>query len=44
MLGNAGGMIEAMLAPTDAVLFLTSGPLGGLIETVSRMAERKFPR
>jgi UDP-N-acetylmuramate: L-alanyl-gamma-D-glutamyl-meso-diaminopimelate ligase len=41
---NAEGMIEAMLAPDDALLFLTSGPLGGLIETVPRMAERKFPR
>jgi hypothetical protein len=26
------------------VLFLTSGPLGGLIESVPRMAERKYPK
>ena len=40
---NADGMIEAMLLPQDAVLFLTSGHLGGLIQSVPKMAERKFP-
>lgn len=35
--------ISHELQPNDVVLFLTSGDLGGLIETVPAFAERKFP-
>lgn len=41
-----GGAVEAIgqaLAEDCAVLFLTSGPLGGLIETVPAWAEAYFP-
>jgi UDP-N-acetylmuramate: L-alanyl-gamma-D-glutamyl-meso-diaminopimelate ligase len=43
---NSGGALaaigEALLAD-DAVLFLTSGNLGGLIEDVPKLAEARFP-
>ncbi len=35
--------ISNELQPNDVVLFLTSGDLGGLIETVPAFAEHKFP-
>ncbi|MEK7068641.1 MAG: Mur ligase domain-containing protein [Patescibacteria group bacterium] len=35
--------IGSELAPNDAILLLTSGNLGGLIESIPRMAEEKFP-
>ena len=42
--GKAEAMFERMLRPDDAILFLTSGNLGGLIKTIPQIAERKFPR
>jgi UDP-N-acetylmuramate: L-alanyl-gamma-D-glutamyl-meso-diaminopimelate ligase len=35
--------IGAALREDDAVLLLTSGNLGGLIEAVPRLAEQRFP-
>ena len=35
--------LTEMLAPGDAVLLLTSGNLGGLIEAIPRLAEEMFP-
>jgi UDP-N-acetylmuramate: L-alanyl-gamma-D-glutamyl-meso-diaminopimelate ligase len=35
--------IERSLGKNDVILLLTSGNLGGLIETIPRLAERKFP-
>jgi UDP-N-acetylmuramate: L-alanyl-gamma-D-glutamyl-meso-diaminopimelate ligase len=36
--------IDGFLQPNDAVLLLTSGNLGGLIDRVPAAAEQKFPR
>jgi hypothetical protein len=36
--------IGAELREDDAVLLLTSGDLGGLIEQLPRLAEKRFPR
>ena len=41
--GAAVERIGAALGDDAAVLFLTSGPLGGLIESVPAWAERRFP-
>lgn len=41
--GSAVDAIGAALGEDCAVLFLSSGPLGGLIETVPAWAERRFP-
>jgi UDP-N-acetylmuramate: L-alanyl-gamma-D-glutamyl-meso-diaminopimelate ligase len=41
---GAGALIAGMLRQDDAILFLTSGNLGGLIETVPRLAEDRYPR
>lgn len=35
--------IDRDLGKNDVILLLTSGNLGGLIETIPRLAERKFP-
>jgi UDP-N-acetylmuramate: L-alanyl-gamma-D-glutamyl-meso-diaminopimelate ligase len=35
--------IGAELRKDDAVLFLTSGDIGGLIERLPRLAERRYP-
>jgi UDP-N-acetylmuramate: L-alanyl-gamma-D-glutamyl-meso-diaminopimelate ligase len=35
--------IDRSLDKNDVILLLTSGNLGGLIETIPRLAERKFP-
>ncbi len=45
-LGDAASAVEAIgaaLGDDSAVLFLTSGPLGGLIESVPAWAEKRFP-
>jgi UDP-N-acetylmuramate: L-alanyl-gamma-D-glutamyl-meso-diaminopimelate ligase len=45
-LSAAGGAVETIggaLGDDCAVLFLSSGPLGGLIETVPAWAEAHFP-
>jgi UDP-N-acetylmuramate: L-alanyl-gamma-D-glutamyl-meso-diaminopimelate ligase len=42
--GKAEAMFETMLRPDDAILFLTSGNLGGLIGTIPKIAEAKFPK
>jgi UDP-N-acetylmuramate: L-alanyl-gamma-D-glutamyl-meso-diaminopimelate ligase len=42
--GKAEAMFETMLRPDDAVLLLTSGNLGGLIKTIPKIAEQKFPK
>ena len=34
----------ANLRPDDVVLLLTSGELGGLIRTIPRLVETKYPR
>ncbi len=36
--------LESMLDKNDVILLLTSGNLGGLIESIPQLAERKFPR
>lgn len=36
-------MLEQELRPSDAILLLTSGELGGLIESIPRLVEQKFP-
>jgi UDP-N-acetylmuramate: L-alanyl-gamma-D-glutamyl-meso-diaminopimelate ligase len=41
---KAEEMFETLLRVDDAILFLTSGNLGGLIGTIPRIAERKFPK
>jgi UDP-N-acetylmuramate: L-alanyl-gamma-D-glutamyl-meso-diaminopimelate ligase len=41
---SAERIIERTLQPSDAILFLTSGNLGGLIETIPRIAELKYPK
>ena len=41
---GARKIIEEMLRPDDALLFLTSGNLGGLIEAIPRFAEERYPR
>ncbi len=41
--GDALGEISAALKPDDAVLFLTSGNLGGLIEDLPLLCEKRFP-
>jgi UDP-N-acetylmuramate: L-alanyl-gamma-D-glutamyl-meso-diaminopimelate ligase len=40
---DAAAIISEALQANDAVLLLTSGNLGGLIEAVPRLAEKKFP-
>ncbi len=35
--------LDGMLRSDDVVLLLTSGELGGLIKTIPKLAERKFP-
>jgi UDP-N-acetylmuramate: L-alanyl-gamma-D-glutamyl-meso-diaminopimelate ligase len=40
---EAVARIGAALGEDAAVLFLTSGPLGGLIEAVPALAEARFP-
>ncbi len=40
---TALGTIEKTLDRTDVILLLTSGNLGGLIETIPKLAERMFP-
>ena len=35
--------IDRSLDKNDVILLLTSGNLGGLIETIPRLAEKKFP-
>jgi UDP-N-acetylmuramate: L-alanyl-gamma-D-glutamyl-meso-diaminopimelate ligase len=35
--------INDILRPDDVVLLLTSGELGGLIKTIPRLAETKYP-
>jgi UDP-N-acetylmuramate: L-alanyl-gamma-D-glutamyl-meso-diaminopimelate ligase len=35
--------LEGMLKTDDVVLLLTSGELGGLIKTIPKLAERKYP-
>jgi UDP-N-acetylmuramate: L-alanyl-gamma-D-glutamyl-meso-diaminopimelate ligase len=42
--GEALRRIGGLLHPDDAILMLTSGHLGGLIERVPLLAERKYPR
>ena len=37
------GAIGAFLKPDDAVLFLTSGNLGGLIEDLPKFCDKNFP-
>jgi len=32
------------LSPDDAILLLSSGNLGGLVELVPALAEQRFPR
>jgi UDP-N-acetylmuramate: L-alanyl-gamma-D-glutamyl-meso-diaminopimelate ligase len=36
--------LEEVLRADDVVLLLTSGELGGLIKTIPRLAESRFPR
>jgi UDP-N-acetylmuramate: L-alanyl-gamma-D-glutamyl-meso-diaminopimelate ligase len=36
--------LDDILRPGDVVLLLTSGELGGLIKTIPRLAEMKYPR
>jgi UDP-N-acetylmuramate: L-alanyl-gamma-D-glutamyl-meso-diaminopimelate ligase len=36
--------LAAVLAPDDAILLLSSGNLGGLVELVPALAEQRFPR
>ncbi|MER2519504.1 MAG: Mur ligase family protein [Bdellovibrionales bacterium] len=40
---EAAGQIVGELQANDALLLLTSGNLGGLIETIPALAEQKFP-
>ena len=40
---HALSTIGSALGADDVVLLLTSGNLGGLIESIPRMAEQKFP-
>ncbi|MDO8517953.1 MAG: Mur ligase family protein, partial [bacterium] len=37
-------MLDAELTENDCVLLLTSGDLGGLIESIPKLAERMFPK
>jgi len=37
-------MLETELGENDCILLLTSGDLGGLIESIPKLAEQKFPK
>jgi UDP-N-acetylmuramate: L-alanyl-gamma-D-glutamyl-meso-diaminopimelate ligase len=36
--------LDEVVRPNDVVLLLTSGELGGLIKTIPRLVEGKYPR
>lgn len=41
---NGIALIEKIVQPDDIILLLTSGDLGGLIESIPKLVEEKFPK